>query len=129
MIIRQANTKDMPAIKALIRTYPKQLMQNHLPQPREFFVASVKGVVVGCCALEIYSRRIAEIRSLAVHPDHTRRLIGRRLVGRCLKKAKKEKIYEVFCITGKVQFFKQFGLDFFKQERYALFRVLRPNRN
>lgn len=124
MIIRQASKKDMPAIQEIIKMFPKQLMQDHLPKPSEFFVAVKKGRIVACCALQVYSKRLAEIRSLAVLKKLQGQGIGKRLVEECLKRALEKQIYEVLAITNAVEFFEPFGLGPFKEERYAVFKVL-----
>jgi N-acetylglutamate synthase-like GNAT family acetyltransferase len=59
--IRPAEEQDMAAIRELIRLFPRQR-------------------VIGCCSLQIYSKRIAEVRSLAVHPDFQDRGVASRLV-------------------------------------------------
>ena len=41
-----------------------------------FWVAEVDGRVVGCCCLEVYSPKIAELRSLAVLPEFRGRGLG-----------------------------------------------------
>lgn len=124
MEIRQATSKDLPAIKALIKLYPKQLMQTHLPRSADFFLAENENGVIGCCALQVYSRRIAEIRSLVVHPSFQKKGIAGKLLRRCLRRAKTEKIHEVFSVTGSVKLFEHFGFNMFKQEKYAMLKFI-----
>ena len=99
MQIRKATLSDKEAVLALIRQYPEVLVQDHLPQIEEFFVAEEGGVVVGCCALEIYSKRLAEVRSLAVSKDHQGKGVGTALIETCLKEAKEKSVHEVLTIT------------------------------
>lgn len=99
-------------------------MQTNLPKPGSFFVALEDGKIIGCCALDIYSKRIAEIRSLAVKKNYQGRGVGTQLIGRCLKKAKQKKIYEVFSVTGAVKLFGKFGFDTFNMEKYAVLKVM-----
>jgi amino-acid N-acetyltransferase len=124
MVIRKALLKDMPAILKLIGEYPDKLMQSHLPRSTAFFVATEDKKVVGCCALEIYSKRIAEIRSLAVTSRFQHRGIAKRLITACIDVTRRHGVYEVFCITGNPAFFKKHGFGTFKKERYALIRIL-----
>lgn len=124
VIIRQALQKDYTAIKNLIKSDPKRLMQNLLPKFSDFFIAENSGEIVGCCALEVYSKRIAEIRSLVVKDEFRRKGIGRSLVRACIKKAKKLKVYEVLAITAAVKLFDKHGFKPFKQEKFALLKVL-----
>lgn len=124
MDLRRASKKDQEAILALIREYPEVLVQDHLPEPEEFFVAEEDGAIVGCCALQIYSQRLAEVRSLAVAKRHQGKDIGTALIERCLQAAKEKGVYEVLTITSAVPLFERQGFGTFKNEKYALIKVL-----
>ena len=128
MKVRQATLKDGRAVRALIRMYPDKLMQKHLPNIENFFVAIEGKKIVGCCALEIYSQRLAEIRSLAVHPDHGDNRFASELVDCCLRKAKRHRVYEVLSITGRPALFERQGFGAFNKEQYALLMVLGKSR-
>ena len=124
MEIRCAASEDFSAIRALIARFPEQLMQEHLPEPVEFFVAEEEGHIVGCCALEVYSQRLAEVRSLAVIEEYRGQGIASQLVAACLTEARKRGIYEVLTITGTPPLFEKQGFDAFNQVGYALLKVL-----
>jgi amino-acid N-acetyltransferase len=124
MKVRKATERDWPAVLRLIRENPEHLMQDHLPRTSEFFVAVEDDVVLGCCALEVYSKRLAEIRSLAVAKQCQRSGIATQLVEKCMTLAKKKEIYEVLAITSALPFFEKHGFNTFQQEKYALFKVL-----
>lgn len=124
MNIRKAGQKDLRAIKNLIAMYPKKLMQAPLPKIREFFVAVENKKIIGCCALEVYSRRMAEIRSVVVHPKFQRKGIGSSLIKKCLDTARIKKIYEVLSVTGSTKVFKRLGFRTFNNEKYAMLKVL-----
>ena len=47
------------------------------------FIARLDGRIVGCAALEIYSKKLCEIRSLAVDPSAQGLGIGKQLVAAC----------------------------------------------
>ncbi len=79
---------------------------------QHFFIAEVDGELVGCAALEIYSSKLAEIRSLAVSSRHQGLGIGRKLVDACLKLAHEKNILEVMAITSTEEFFLACGFDF-----------------
>lgn len=123
-MIRKAKPADFPAIRRLIRAYPEKLLQNHLPPLKCFFVAVDEKKIIGCCALEVYSRRLAEIRSLAVAEDHQGKGIARALIVRCLEEAKKQRVYEVLSITGAVSLFEKSGFSTFNKEKYAMLQIL-----
>ncbi len=124
MTIRPATPDDSAAIKDLIAQYPEQLVQDHVPQIDEFFVAEEDGEVVGCCALEIYSQRLAEIRSLAVAKEYQGKGIGSALIEQCIAKARARNVQEVLSITSAVLLFEKQGFGTFKNEKYALIKVL-----
>ncbi len=123
MIIRQAKKQNFSDIKKLIAMYPDKVMQTPLPPVRDFFIVIVKSRTIACCALEIYSKRLAEIRSLVVDKSFQRKGIGSKLVLACLNRAKKLKIYEVLSITSSLKLFKKLGFNTFNQEKYAMLKV------
>ncbi|MCE9541020.1 GNAT family N-acetyltransferase [Candidatus Kaiserbacteria bacterium] len=130
MNIRRAVAEDFPAVRELIRQFPEQLMQEHLPDAEEFFVAEegspaeMGGRIIACCALEVYSKRLAEIRSLAVLPEHQGKGIASELINACLKAAKEQGVYEVISITGSPAFFEKLGFGTFNKEKYALIKII-----
>ena len=124
MKIRTATKRDWPEILQLIKKHPRTLMQKHLPRPSTFFVALESQKIIGCCALEIYSKRLAEVRTLAVAEKFQGQGVGTALIEACLKKARKKKVYEVLTITGAVSLFEKKGFDTFHNEKYALLKVL-----
>src|SRR5579862_7602082 len=87
LAVRPARKEDMPAIRALVRLFPRQLVQRDLPRVGSFFVAIAGREVIGCCALQIYSKRLAEVRTLAVRPDFQDRGAASLLVERCKERA------------------------------------------
>jgi N-acetylglutamate synthase-like GNAT family acetyltransferase len=121
-----------PADKAALSECIEQFIQRGKLLPRtadelesllaNCFVAELEGRVVGCAALEIYSKKLAEIRSLAVLPEVQRRGVGRQLVAACIDRAKEKNILEVMAITSSEEFFKACGFDFtLPGEKKALF--------
>lgn len=124
MTVRAASATDWDAVSALIRSFPDQLMQDHLPEPDAFFLAEEDGAIVGCCALEIYSQRLAEVRSLAVMQEHQGKGIASALVDACVARAKERGVYEVLSITGAPAFFEKHGFNTFHSEKYALIKIL-----
>ncbi len=111
----------MQAIRRLIAGYRELLMQSDLPRLPSFLVAELEGRIVGCCALQIYSRRLAEIRSLAVHPEVTQLGIGSQLVEACKQRARERGVKQVMAVTSTADFFERLDFSTFKRERIALF--------
>ena len=73
-------------------------------------------------ALEIYSKKLAEIRSLAVLPEFQGRGVGKQLVQACVDRARERNILEVMAVTSSEDFFRACGFDFtLPGEKKALF--------
>jgi amino-acid N-acetyltransferase len=107
--------------KLLPRTYDE--LQELLPT---LFVAEQEGRIVGCAALEIYSWKLAEVRSLAVDKTMQGQGVGKRLVQACLERAREQNILEVMAITSSDSFFMSCGFDYtLPGEKRALFMQLR----
>jgi len=86
------------------------------------FIAEYQGEIVGCAALEIYSKKLSEIRSLAVSPMVQGLGIGKLLVKACVELARERDVLEVMAITSSDEFFKACGFDFtLPGEKKALF--------
>ncbi|MDA0810402.1 MAG: GNAT family N-acetyltransferase [Planctomycetota bacterium] len=86
------------------------------------FVAETDGRLIGFAALEIYSRKLAEVRSLAVAAEFQGKGVGRALVQQCVERARKRDILEVMAITSSEVFFRSCGFDFtLPGEKKALF--------
>jgi amino-acid N-acetyltransferase len=114
----------MPAIRGLIRLHPQQLVQQNLPRVSSFFVARSGDHIIGCCALQIYSKRLAEVRSLSVHPDFQYLGVASRLVRRCIQRATERGIRELFAVTSQTSFFGRLGFATFRREKTAMFYEL-----
>ena len=89
---------------------------------RHAFIALVSERIVGFAALEIYSRKLAEIQCLAVSDDYRRRGIGTRLVAMCVERAKEQRIIEVMAISSSDEMFRACGFDYsLPNQKRALF--------
>lgn len=86
------------------------------------FVAQDGQRIIGYVSLEIYSIKLAEVRSLAVAREYQRHGIGQRLVAACVDLARRKGIIEVMAITSNEEFFRLCGFDFtLPGEKKALF--------
>ncbi|HEY2843428.1 MAG TPA: GNAT family N-acetyltransferase [Bryobacteraceae bacterium] len=120
-MFRPGKAGEMPAIRALLKLYPEQLAQQNIPRISSFLVAIAAGRIVGCCALQVYSKRLAEVRSLAVHPDFQKRGIASRLVDLCKQRARLRDVQELFAVTSQANFFGRAGFQTFRREKTAMF--------
>ncbi len=83
---RRATFDDVENIHKLLNAYAKEGLM--LPRSRnsiyenlrDYVIAVEKGQLLGCGALHFVWNRLAEIRSLAIAPDHKAKGIGRNIV-------------------------------------------------
>jgi amino-acid N-acetyltransferase len=121
-MIRNARVDDVPAIHQLINEHAERgLMLFRAPAElyehlRDFCVCENDGRIVGCCALEIMWRDLAEIKSLAVAPDHLRQGIGRQLVDASLAEAARLALQQVFALTRSPEFFERLGFHVIERQ-------------
>lgn len=119
-MIRKATIKDVKAIHSLLQIYgekgellprPLSVLYDHVRDFKVYEDNKANGII-GCCALQFCWEDLAEIRSLAVHPEYLKNKIGTRLAENALSEAKSFNIRRVFTLTYRPDFFKKFG---FKQ--------------
>ena len=75
------------------------------------WVARLEGKIVGFCAVEVYSRKLAEIQCMAVNPSVQRRGVGKGLVSRCVELARQEGVLELMAISSSDEFLNSCGFD------------------
>lgn len=128
IVVRPARGADIRPLAALIEPFvrerkllPRAIDELALLLPN-YFVAESGGKLVGCAALEVYSSKLAELRSLVVVPECQGQGVGKRLVEACVGRAREEAILEVMAITSSEEFFRSCGFDFtLPGEKKALF--------
>lgn len=114
---RKATFSDVDEIHDLIAGYAARGVM--LPKPhstlyealREFVVAvdvdSKK--IVGVGALHLTWNELAEVRSMAVHEDYSRRGIGSLIVKKLLEEGRTLGVKNFFTLTYRPEFFKSLG--------------------
>lgn len=113
--IRKARTSDVPAMQRLVNFFADrgEMLHRSLAQfyenLRDFFVVEENGEVVGCAALHVVWRDLAEIKSLAVAEEAQGRGYGKQLVLACLREAPCLGVERVFALTYKPAFFEKLG--------------------
>ncbi len=128
ILIREANRDDAAILAEFIRPFVEE--KKILPRtPDELdtlaqngFIAAMADRIVGFAALEIYSPKLAEIRSLTVSDDAQGRGVGKRLVEACVQRARDRNILEVMAVSSAEVFFRACGFDFtLPDEKKAFF--------
>ena len=86
------------------------------------FVATEGDRIVGFAAVEVYSKKLAELQCLAVDPRMQGKGIGQKLVEMCVVEAKKEGVIELMAITANENIFRRCGFDYsLPMQKRALF--------
>jgi amino-acid N-acetyltransferase len=129
-ILRRAVRDDIEPILQLISAHPGQLLRRQREEVEQlldtFWVVDEGGALAGCCCLEIYSPKIAEVRSLAVREASRGRGYGARLVDAAVAEAKRRGIPQILVVTSNVEFFGRLNFQTCLNEKYALFYEDRP---
>ncbi len=122
MRTRNAIIPDAEAIHDLIATYsgdgtllPRSLAEI-CENIRDFMVVEDDGTIIGCGALHLYGPHLAEVRSIAVHPDAKGKGAGRRVVKALLHEAERQQIKSVCLFTRIPEFFAHLGFSLAERE-------------
>ncbi|MDQ5855507.1 MAG: amino-acid N-acetyltransferase [Actinomycetota bacterium] len=78
---------------------------------QEFWVAERDGSILGCGALHVLWEDLAEIRTLAVHPNAMGQGVGHALVGKLVEHGKKLGLRRIFVLTFEEYFFSRHGFQ------------------
>jgi len=103
--LRRAKTGDVIAMQQIINGWADRdaMLHRSLSQLyeniRDFFVIEEEGKIVGCAALHVNWRDLAELKSLAVAESAHGRGYGRDLIHACLVEAEEIGISRVFALT------------------------------
>ena len=115
LILRKATIEEVEKIYKLINGFaskdemlPRSLSELY-ENIRDFYVFMEDTQLIGCAALHIFWKDLAEIKSLAVRGSHQRRGIGRKLVLACMQEAKELRIAKMFVLTYSPEFFEKCG--------------------
>ncbi|MBQ2114371.1 MAG: N-acetyltransferase [Selenomonadales bacterium] len=115
MEFRKAKFTDVEAIHAIVNGYAEEgqmlaRARNVLYETlRDMTVAEEDGKIVGVGALHLTWDALAEVRTLAVAKEYSRRHIGTRIVERLLQEAKEIGVKTVFTLTYRPDFFGTLG--------------------
>jgi len=117
--IRSARASDVRSIRELVRPLvgntltPKDAV-SYYEALQQFRVAEdpdLPGRIIGCGALHVMWEELAEVRTLAVHPDFARRGMGGRLLEVLIDDARDLGLRRIFCLTFEVGFFSRHGFS------------------
>jgi|SRR5690625_142437 len=120
--IRSALPEDVPAIAAIVEPYVQRRillgkdLVDFYESIQEFLVAEVEEQIVGCGALHVMWKHLAEVRTLAVSEDVLGTGVGHRLLVSLMDRARQMKLSQLFCLTFEVDFFNAHGFTEVKGE-------------
>lgn len=125
-MLRKARVEDIEGIQQLIEDNIDKLLPRTNEELRELInwfwvIEEEDGRIAGCCCLEVYSPKIAELRSLAVHRDCRGKGYGEILVKTAVDEAQRQKIRQVLVVTSTREFFEKLNFGACLNEKYALF--------
>ncbi len=113
--IRQARTADVRAVRDLVDIYSpdgRLLSKNTVTlyeDVQEFIVAEIDNQIVGCGALHVMWEDLAEVRTVAVAPEHKGQGIGSKILDALSMRAHELGIHRLFCLTFEIDFFARHG--------------------
>jgi amino-acid N-acetyltransferase len=126
-IVRKAVPADVDGILSLVDSNTDRLLARDRDEIVSlldtFWVAADGQEIVGCCCLEVYSPKIAELRSLAVRPSHRGRGLGAALTALAVEEAERRGIPQVLVVTSNREFFERLNFGPCLNEKYALFWI------
>jgi amino-acid N-acetyltransferase len=131
--IRAAEVTDVPNIAVLIEPHVQRRVL--LPRTEEElcnlirngFVAESGDQIVGFVAVDIYSKKLAELQCLAVADGFQGVGIGQRLVQACIDCTRNHDVRELMAITAAEEFFQGCGFHYtLPDQKKALFISTRP---
>ena len=76
---------------------------------QDFLVAEQDGTLVGCGALHVLWADLGEVRTLAVHPDHTKARVGQAILEALITTARELGLSRLFALTFHTEFFGRAG--------------------
>ena len=116
--VRPARTGDVRAIRELVEPLASRgvLVRKdavaYYEGLQQFVVAETPaGEVAGCGALHVLWDDLAEVRTLAVAPEHLGKGVGSALLRALLDQAVHLGVGRVFCLTFEVDFFTRHGFE------------------
>lgn len=114
-VLRKARTADVLAMQRIINAFADKGAMLHrslselYENIRDFYVVDEGGTVVGCAALHVNWKDLAELKSLAVLETCQGRGYGRALIERCVAEADELGLRRVYALTYVPELFEKLG--------------------
>ena len=114
-MLRGAHINDVEQMNKLVNHFAQRDLMLARPlgelyeNIRDYYVYVENGSIVGCAALHIFWKDLAEIKSIAVEEDYQKKGIGKQLIQKCLEEGKALGISRLFVLTYIPEFFERMG--------------------
>ncbi len=114
-MLRGAHISDVDQMNKLVNHFAQKdlMLARSLSELyeniRDYYVYVENGSVVGCAALHIFWKDLAEIKSVAVEEDYQNKGIGKQLIQKCLEEGKVLGVNRLFVLTYIPEFFERMG--------------------
>lgn len=126
--IREASASDAGSLRVFLvpffaeRKLLERTEEELLKLIQHGFVVERQGEIAGFAAIEVYSRKMAEIQCIAVSPDCQGQGLGKRLINCCVLRARELNIHELMAITSSEKPFTDCGFHYaLPDQKRALF--------
>lgn len=115
VVVRPARPEDIDTLFFLIAQASRTTTV--LPRTREsiqaqlehFRVAEVEGQIIGCAQLALFTRGLAEVKSLVIEAAARGRGVGGLIVAALVEHARAQNVRRIFALTDNVRFFRRQG--------------------
>ena len=84
---------------------------------RSYVVARIEEKIVGFCALHIFSKQLAEIRSIIIDKNYRGKGIGKNLVNYLINEGSKLGVESIFALTYEREFFQKIGFNEIEKDK------------
>lgn len=115
MKVRPATTQDVQEIRRLVDTYApdRRLLSKAtvtlFEDVPDFLVIEENNKIIGAGAVHVMWEDLAEVRTMAIFPEHQGKGYGSKLLAALLDRARELGVKRVFCLTFETKFFSSHG--------------------
>lgn len=116
--IRDAGVDDLDPLSEFLRPFAREklILERSRAElvvlTQHGFLAESAGSIVGFAAIEIYSKKLAEVQAMVVGKSFRGQGVGSQLLKACVERAATEGVLELMAITMSEELFRRAGFDY-----------------